>query len=71
MMRRHTKSRITGLRNHGTGIADILRTLCETSLLCLEKLLAMPLSVPVGVGRNATSRSPAVKGWTLLSPAAD
>ncbi len=62
MLRRRTTSRITELRNHGTGIADILPTLCDTSLLCLEKLLAMPLSVPVGVGRNATSRSPAVRG---------
>ena len=71
IMRRRTKSPITGLTDHGIGIADILRALCETSLPCLEKLLAMPFSVPVGVGRNATSRSPAVKGWTLLSPAAD
>ena len=60
-MRRRIKSRITGLGNHGTGIADILSTLCETSLPCLEKLLAMPLSGPVGVGHNATSRNPAVK----------
>jgi len=71
MMRRRTKSPITGLTDHGTDIADILSTLCETSLPCLENLLAMPLSVPVGVGRNATPRSTAVKGWTLLSPAED